>query len=173
MPISAAAPPPPAAAADAARLAARRPRPTSTAAMRRAAIAPALCALLATAACATAEGFDARIATLVGLDEAALVRAIGVPDGEFRTADGRRFLQYDRLGSRAPTVIEPAFGLGLGYGWGGWGSFGTGIGFAAPAYAYPPPACSVTFEMAGGRVASYTRRGGGCVAVPPPPPSPP
>ncbi|MBW8268943.1 hypothetical protein [Caldovatus aquaticus] len=130
--------------------------------------APAALALLALAACATQAGFDARMNALVGLEESELVRAIGIPDGEYRTPDGRRFLQYERLGARGPAQVEPAFGFGLGYG--GWGRgtfFGTGLALGGPAYVYPPPACSVTFEIVGGRVAGYTRRGGGCVAVPP------
>jgi len=128
-----------------------------------------LLAPLALAACATPAGFDARMNALVGLDEASLVQSLGVPDSEYRTPDGRRFLQYERLGVRGPAQVEPVFGLGLGYGrWGGWGvGVGTGLAFGGPAYVYPPPACSVTFEMAGGRVASYTRRGSGCVAIPP------
>lgn len=141
---------------------------------RRSAAAAAvlpLLAPLALAACATAAGFDARVNALVGLEESELVRAIGIPDGEYRTPDGRRFLQYERLGARGPAQVEPVFGLGLGYGYGGWrgGAFGigTGLAFGGPAYVYPPPACSVTFEMAGGRVAGYTRRGSGCVATPP------
>lgn len=130
-----------------------------------------LLAPLALAACATAAGFDARMRALVGLEEAELVRVLGIPDGEFRTPDGRRFLQYERLGVRGPVQVEPVFGLGFGYGFGGWRGTGVGVGTGlafSPAYIHPPPGCSVTFEIAGGRVAGYTWRGGGCVAVPPP-----
>ena len=54
----------------------------------------------------------------------------------------------------------------LAWGWRGGPGWGTGVGIAGPAYVYPPPACSVTFEMAAGRVAGFTRRGDGCLAVP-------
>jgi hypothetical protein len=123
-------------------------------------------ALLALAACATPAGFDARMQGFVGLTDSDLVQAIGVPDGDFTTTDGRRFLQYDRLGTAAPTPV-PTIGFGVGgFGWrGGYGS-GVGFGTAFPAYA-PPPPCSVTFEMRGGRVAGFSRRGSGCVATPP------
>jgi hypothetical protein len=130
--------------------------------------ATALLVLLAPlAGCATAEGFDARMASLIGMGEAELVRAIGVPDADFQTADGRRFLQYERLGVRGPAQVQPVFGMGFGgWGWRGRHGWGTGVGIAGPAYVYPPPACSVTFEMVAGRVAGFTRRGDGCRAVP-------
>jgi hypothetical protein len=123
-------------------------------------------AALALAACATPAGFDARMQSLVGTTEGDLVQQIGIPDGDFTTPDGRRFLQYERLGTAAPSAA-PVIGFGVGgFGWrGGYGS-GVGFGTAFPAYA-PPPPCSVTFEMRGGRVAGFTRRGTGCVATPP------
>ncbi len=123
-------------------------------------------AALALAACATPAGFDARMQGFVGLPVGDLVQQIGVPDGDFTTPDGRRFLQYERLGTAAPTAA-PVIGFGVGgFGWrGGYGS-GVGIGTAFPAYA-PPPPCSVTFEIREARVASFTRRGSGCVATPP------
>jgi hypothetical protein len=125
-----------------------------------------LLAALALAACATPAGFDARMQGLVGLTDSDLVQAIGVPDGDFTSTDGRRFLRYDRLGTAGPTPA-PSIGFGVGgFGWrGGFGS-GVGIGTSFPAYA-PPPPCSVTFEMRGGRVAGFSRRGSGCVATPP------
>jgi hypothetical protein len=125
-----------------------------------------LLAGLGLAACATTAGFDARMQALVGVAEGDLVQAIGVPEADFTTPEGRRFLQYERLGSRSPQAV-PAVGVGFGgFGWrGGWGG-GMGIGTAVPAYA-PPPECRVTFEMRGGRVASYSRAGTGCIAVPP------
>jgi hypothetical protein len=126
---------------------------------------PAL-AFLVLVACATRAGFDARLQGFVGMAEGDLVQAIGIPDGDFTTPDGRRFLQYERLGTATPTPA-PVIGFGVGgFGWrGGYGP-GLGFGTAFPAYA-PPPPCSVTFEIRAARVASFTRRGSGCVAAPP------
>lgn len=126
-----------------------------------------LFAFLTLAGCATQAGFDQRMGALVGLQEAQLVRQIGVPDQAY-IADGRRFLQYDRLGQAGPAMVQPTFGFGFGgIGFSRGVGFGTGVGFGGPAYVYPPPSCSVTFEMAGDRVGSFTRRGDGCTAVPP------
>ena len=120
------------------------------------------------AACATTAGFDARMQGLVGRSVGDMVQAIGVPDADYTTPEGRRFLQYERLGTATPTPM-PVMGFGLGaFGWrGGYGS-GWGIGTAYPAYAAPPP-CRVTFEVRDGRVAAFTRSGTGCVATPPGP----
>jgi hypothetical protein len=125
-----------------------------------------LLAAVTLGACATEAGFDTRMQGLVGIGVGDLVQQIGVPDGDFTTPDGRRFLQYERLGTAAPTPA-PTLGFGVGgFGWrGGFGS-GVGIGAAYPAYL-PPPPCSVTFEIRAARVASFTRRGTGCVATPP------
>jgi hypothetical protein len=123
-------------------------------------------AALLIAACATSAGFDARMQGFVGVTEGDLVQALGVPDGDFTTPEGRRFLQYERLGTATPTPA-PVLGIGVGgFGWrGGLGS-GVGIGATYPAFALPPP-CSVTFEIRAARVASFSRRGAGCVATPP------
>jgi len=121
---------------------------------------------LALAACATSAGFDARMQRLVGMNEGDLVQVLGVPEADFTTPDGRRFLQYERLGIRSP---QPAPTIGFGVGGVGWrGGTGTGVGFgtAWPVYA-PPPECRVTFEIRAGRVAGFTRAGTGCVAAPP------
>jgi len=125
-----------------------------------------LSAALVLSACATQAGFDARMQGFVGMSEGDLVQAIGVPDGDFTTPEGRRFLQYERLGTAAPTPA-PVLGVGVGgFGWrGGFGS-GVGIGATYPAFTLPPP-CSVTFEIRAARVASFSRRGTGCVATPP------
>jgi hypothetical protein len=125
-----------------------------------------LSAALALSACATQAGFDERMQGFVGMPEGDLVQQIGVPDGDFTTPEGRRFLQYERLGTAAP-VAAPTIGFGVGgFGWrGGFGS-GVGIGATYPVVALPPP-CSVTFEIRAARVASFSRRGTGCVATPP------
>lgn len=122
-----------------------------------------LLAGLTLAACATQTGFEARMQSLVGLSVGDLVQRIGVPDGDFTTPEGRRFLQYERLGTSTPTPM-PVIGLGVGgFGWGGgWGG-AWGAGY--PAYT-PPPPCRVTFEIRDTRVASFTQSGAGCVATP-------
>jgi hypothetical protein len=125
-----------------------------------------LIGLLTLAACATTAGFDARMQALVGASEGDLIQAVGIPEADFTTPDGRRFLQYERLGSRSPQPA-PTIGFGVGgFGWRGGVGTGIGIGTSFPAYT-PPPECRVTFEMRGGRVAGYSRSGTGCVAVPP------
>ena len=128
-------------------------------------VIPLLGALMLTA-CATSAGFDARMQALVGLPEGDLVQVLGVPEADFTTPEGRRFLQYERLGRRTPEPA-PTIGFGVGnFGWhGGWGS-GVGIGTSFPVYTRLPE-CRVTFEIRGGRVASFSRAGVGCVAVPP------
>ncbi len=122
--------------------------------------------LLALAGCATQAGFDQRMQALVGLPVGDLVQSVGVPDSDYTTPDGRRFLQYERLGTAAPTAV-PAFGIGFGgFGWrGGYGG-GLGLGTGYTAYA-PPPPCRVTFEIRADRVIAYTRAGNGCIAQPP------
>lgn len=126
-----------------------------------------LLAGLALAGCATQAGFDTRMQALVGLPLGDLVEQIGVPDSDFTTPDGRRFLQYERLGSSAPTPA-PTFGMGFGgMGWRGGHASSWGWGMGYPAAYLPPPPCRVTFEIRANRVASFTRAGGGCVATEP------
>jgi hypothetical protein len=118
-------------------------------------------------ACATQAGFDARMQGLVGLPVGDLVQQIGVPDSDFTTPEGRRFLQYERLGTSTPTPA-PTIGLGFGgFGWrGGYPGWGWGWGMGTGGYL-PPPPCRVTFEIRADRVQSFTRAGGGCVASEP------
>ena len=121
---------------------------------------------LALTACATSAAFDARMQGLVGMPEGDLVQVLGVPEADFTTPEGRRFLQYERLGIRTPTPA-PTVGFGVGgFGWrGGYGT-GVGLGTAWPVYN-PPPECRVTFEIRDRRVAGFTRAGTGCLATPP------
>ncbi len=118
--------------------------------------------LLALTACSTPEAFDRRIAGHVGETEAELIAALGVPDGAYTAPDGRRFLQYERLGSGSSVTVSPGIGLGFagGSGWSGFG-LGTGLGFG---FGGPPPPCRVLFELQGGRVVRFDRAGPGCVA---------
>jgi hypothetical protein len=122
-------------------------------------------AMIAVAGCATEAGFDARIQPLVGQSVDNLVQTIGVPDSDFTTPEGRRFLQYDRLGSQAPAAA-PAVGIGVGgFGWGG-GGVGLGLGVGTGYGAFPQP-CRTTFEVRGDRVVTFNRAGSGCVAQAP------
>ena len=126
----------------------------------------ALLAPLFLAGCATQAAFDQRMNGLVGLNQAELVRQVGVPDAVF-PADGRLFLQYLRLGQQGPATVQPVFGFGVGgFSFGRGVGVGTGIGFGGPAYVYPPALCTVVFEVVADRVASFTRRGDGCLAQP-------
>ena len=75
-----------------------------------------LLAGLSLSACATQAGFDARMQGFIGMREGDLVQTIGVPDSDFTTPEGRRFLQYERLGTSAPTPL-PVMGFGVGGFW--------------------------------------------------------
>ena len=133
-------------------------------------LAPVLCAAaLALGACTTptAEGFDARMSSLIGRPEAELVAALGVPVRTHETG-GQRFLQYEsrRLLTYpgfAPYPYGPySFGSypfgGYRYGYGGFGGI-------------PPSVesreCDLTFALRNGRVEGFTRRGNDCRALPP------
>ena len=95
---------------------------------------------------------QAALNTTVGMDEATLVRAVGVPS---RVADvgGHRFLAYtDRR-----VDVAPGFG-----GYGAFGGFGP-FGFYDSGLLIPTErVCETTFELASGRVASWTQRGRAC-----------
>lgn len=122
----------------------------------------AFLSILLFAGCATESAFDARLQPLVGRSVDDLVQEVGVPDSDFTTPEGRRFLQYDRLGSQAASVA-PAIGFGIGgFGWGGGGA-GVGLGLGAGTAASPAP-CRATFEIRADRVVAFSRSGSGCVA---------
>jgi hypothetical protein len=128
-----------------------------------AALAPALLAV-ACAGGSEAE-FDRRAGTYIGRTEADLIAGLGVPSRAYETPDGRRFVQYDTVSAQpSGPVVVPSIGLGFGnFGWGGGWGVGTGLAFGGYA---PTPAvtCSLTFELRGGRVQGFDRRGGGCLA---------
>ncbi len=110
----------------------------------------ALAALLLGGCVSRAER-DAALNAYVGLAETDLVRQLGVPDRSIETA-GRRFLAYEVK----RTEILPG---NPGY-----------MGLAGPRYwgmgGTPPQvlelACQTSFEIANGRVASWTQRGNAC-----------
>ncbi|MDT8332928.1 hypothetical protein RQ831_17880 [Roseomonas gilardii] len=106
-----------------------------------------LAGVLLLGACATRQGFEQRMNAYVGRPEADLVASLGVPVRTFE-AGNRRFLQYERR--RVTADATP--GWGWGGGWGGGTSVQTWD-------------CSVTFEIAAGRVEAFTSRGNDCVAA--------
>jgi hypothetical protein len=104
-----------------------------------------LCTALLLQGCATREGFERRMSAYVGGSEADLVASLGVPVRTYQV-ENRRFLQFERrrvLASSTP-----------GWGW-GWGMDVETLD------------CSTTFEIANGRVESFTSRGNDCVAMNP------
>ncbi|MBW6397419.1 hypothetical protein KPL78_06125 [Roseomonas sp. HJA6] len=111
------------------------------------ALAVALGGGLLLQACATREGFEARMGQYVGRSETDLVAALGVPVRSFQ-AGNRTFLQYERRFVTADS--------GPGWGW-GWGA-----GVSVQTWD-----CATTFEIFDGKVASFTSRGNDCIASAP------
>lgn len=114
---------------------------------------PFLLGALALAGCG--DGGAARRAyldSLVGRPEQEVVRQFGVPLRTYETG-GRKFLAYD---DRRLDIIPDPF-LVHGFGGPAFGYFYSG---------YPPlvveRGCETTFEVAGGRVQSWSLRGGEC-----------
>jgi len=108
------------------------------------------------AGCATAKppvDQQAAAGNLVGQSEADLVRQMGVPTRAFQT-DGHRFLAY--LERRVD--ISPGTGPWAPF-WGHWGggSYGPDVPPEVTDYT-----CETTFEVTGGRVQSFQRRGNAC-----------
>lgn len=97
---------------------------------------------------------QAALAPLVGQTEADLVRQLGVPTRVFET-DGQRFLSYDEI----RTDILPGFAPYYGSWWGPWGGWGGYGGFPPTVVQY---GCQTTFDIAGGKVVSFSLRGNGC-----------
>ncbi|MBC7800532.1 MAG: hypothetical protein H7Z10_07910 [Gemmatimonadaceae bacterium] len=108
-----------------------------------------------------APGFDrpAFLTTFVGQPEAEVVRRLGVPSRTYETgskeAGGRTFLAYS---DRRIDIVPggPFFG-GFGYFGGGYGRYGGGF----PSQVIER-GCETTFEVADGRVLSWSLRGNAC-----------
>ena len=115
--------------------------------------------LLALAASACAPGVDrgAYLNTLVGQPETELVRQLGVPSRTYDTG-GRRFVAYSER--RADIYGGGPF---IGGGFGRFGYYGGGYGLygAFPATVVER-GCETTFELAEGRVVSWSLRGNAC-----------
>ena len=114
----------------------------------RAAVIAAILVLLAGCADLLAQR-RAFLDTLVGKSEEEVVRTLGVPTRSV-DSNGHRFLAY----TESRVDIVPT-GPVMPWGW-GW-QYGGG---------FPPQVvqrvCETTFEIVGGRVASYTLRGNAC-----------
>ncbi len=128
-----------------------------------------LVAVLALGGCATEAQINAQLARHLGESETDLVREMGVPTRHLDSG-GHRFLAY----VEGYQEIYPPPDAGWGYpGWGGgWGGGGFGGwgwgGWAGPWGGWAGPSdvvsygCETTFEIVGGRVASFARHGNGC-----------
>lgn len=138
-----------------------------------------LAALAALSACAVPSPAQRKVLdSMIGRSETDLVRTFGVPSRNF-TTDGHTFLAY----VENETSYSPGSGLGWGWGWGGggwgggfggygggfggygggfggFGGYGGGFGGFPPSYYQS--SCATTFEINGGRVASWNVRGDGC-----------
>lgn len=104
---------------------------------------------------------QAALNSTIGMDEATLIRTIGVPSRAL-DAGGHRFLAY----SDHRVDVAPTFGTTGAFG--GFGPFGFyDEGFAVPL----DRRCETTYELDAGHVASWTQRGNAChaygVGVPP------
>ena len=113
---------------------------------------PVLCAALL-AGCAPAFNRPAFLATFVGQPEAEVIRRLGVPSRTIE-ANGRRFLAYSE---RRTEVI------GGGPFFGGFGYYGPSFGYygAFPA-AVSARGCETAFEVAEGKVVTWSLRGHAC-----------
>jgi len=95
---------------------------------------------------------QAALDQLVGQSEADVVRQMGIPTRAFET-DGHRFLAY--LERRVD--VTPGTGPWAPF-WGHWGgSYGPDVPPAVVDYS-----CETTFEITGGKVQSFQRRGNAC-----------
>ena len=90
---------------------------------------------------------------MIGQNEVDLVRQMGVPTRAFE-ADGHRFLAY--LTRRVD--ITPGTGPWAPF-WGRWGGGSYGPDVPPEVVDYT---CETTFEISGGKVQSFQRRGNAC-----------
>ena len=111
---------------------------------KNAAAAVILCGAALLAGCATRQGFEQRMGAFVGRPEVDLVASLGVPARTYQVGD-RRFLQYERR-----RVLAESY-PGWGWRWAG------GVDVQTLD-------CSTTFEIANGKVESFTSRGNDCEA---------
>ena len=124
-------------------------------------LAPILLAL-GVAGCAALVDRSPYLNSLVGQPEAEIVRRMGVPSRTYDTG-GHRFIAYQErqtsLYSSGPSFGFGGFGGGYGYGYGG-GYGGLGYGFSSSQVV--ERICETTFEVANGRVVTWSLRGNAC-----------
>ncbi len=119
--------------------------------------------LLLLAACAVPSAAErARLDSMIGQSEAALLRSYGVPTRSYATGGGT-FLAYEQ----SSTEIDPGFGGFDGFGPGGFGPYGGFGGFYGEGFGGVPTSvqtltCQTTFEVAAGKVAAWSLHGDGC-----------
>lgn len=115
-------------------------------------------AALALAGCTTGPNRATVLNGLIGQNETELVHQMGVPTRTYDTP-GHHFLAYAQRSvdyiPGGPFFGGYGFGPGFGYGFGG-------LGYSA----FPPEVidrqCETTFDVTGGRVASWSLRGNAC-----------
>ena len=115
-------------------------------------------AMLSVAACSNQPNRTAVLNGLIGQDETAVVRTLGVPSRTYDTP-GHRFLAYAQRSvdyiPGGPFFGGYGFGPGFGYGFGGLGVGG-----------FPPEVidrqCETTFDLVNGRAQSWSLRGNAC-----------
>lgn len=116
-----------------------------------------LLAALALAGCAAPIDRTPFLNALVGQPETEVVRRLGVPGRTYDTG-GHRFLAYQE---RQTSVYGSGVGIGFGgfgYGYGGFG----GISNSFSSSQVVERVCETTFEVAGGRVVTWSLRGNAC-----------
>lgn len=116
----------------------------------------ALAVALLVTACAPHLDRRVYLSSLVGVPEAEVVRQIGVPTRTYETS-GHKFLAYTE--QRADYIAGGPFFFGGGF---GGGFYGPRFGYAA----FPPQViervCETTFDIAEGRVLTWSLRGNAC-----------
>ena len=111
--------------------------------------------LILLAGCARGPSLNERLSTFVGVGEADLVSALGVPV-RVHEAEGRRFLQFEQR--RSLTVAPPPSFYYAPY----YGPWGPQFGYWPGPPSVVQLVCDVTFSLRQGRVEGFTTRGEGC-----------
>lgn len=110
--------------------------------------------LLGLSGCATGPSLQSRLAAYIGMPEASLVKALGVPARQI-DVNGVKYLAYQvRYQAQSSPAMPPAF-------WGGYG--GPGWAWSAPVpQSVQVWSCEATFALVDDKVQSFTLRGNDC-----------